>query len=125
MVNDSLITIGQLAKQSNLSIRTLRFYEDKGILSSIRDRNNNRLYDDNAQHWANFVKYLRDSGMGLNDIQHYHQLILQGDATVAERIAILENQKQIIHSEIKAKEEQIKQIDHKLSNYRSEKKGYL
>ena len=37
-------TVGQLAEQSGVSARTLRYYEDLGILSPQRGPNGYRLY---------------------------------------------------------------------------------
>ena len=37
--SDQLFTIGDIAKEFNVSLRTLRFYEDRGLISPHRDGN--------------------------------------------------------------------------------------
>ncbi len=41
--------IGEVSSQYNVSIRMLRYYEEKGIIHSIRGENNYRYYDDHAE----------------------------------------------------------------------------
>ncbi|MDN8806855.1 MerR family transcriptional regulator, partial [Staphylococcus aureus] len=40
-----MFTVSELAKLSGISTRTLRFYEQKGLLESSRSEGNYRLYD--------------------------------------------------------------------------------
>ncbi|GAY73421.1 MerR family transcriptional regulator [Lentilactobacillus kosonis] len=122
-----MILIGELARRTQLSVRTIRFYEEKGLIDAVdRDQNNNRLFDDDETvHWLNFIKYLRRTGMTVKNIQEYHQLMKAGPKTIPERIKILENQKAKVLADIEEKYAEIDQIDHKLSRYRKGTNGYV
>ena len=63
--------IGELARESGLSIHTLRFYEKAGIIDSglvSRTENNYRDYDDAVLESLNIVKYARNAGFTLREI---------------------------------------------------------
>lgn len=113
-------TIGETAKVTGLSIRTIRYYEDVGILSDIiRNQSGQRIFTDFDIHWLIFTKYLRETGMSIKEIVKYKVLVDLGDETINERIQILERQKQKAIQAILEKQEQIKQIDHKIANYKN------
>lgn len=121
-----MLLIGQLAKETGISIGTIRFYEEKGILeATTRDDNNNRLFDEEALKWLTFVKYLRKTGMSIKNIQHYRKLLDAGKETIPERIRIIEQQKQKVLAEIADKQEQIAHLDHKLERYRQGHDNYV
>src|SRR5262249_46934234 len=42
-MDDGIFTIGQISKQFGISLRTLRFYESKGLIAPVRKRSR-RLY---------------------------------------------------------------------------------
>lgn len=121
-----MILIGQLAKITGLSIRTIRFYEEKNVLTATsRDAQNNRLYDDDATHWLLFVKYLRQTGMSIQNLAQYRQLVDQGDQTLSQRILLLRDQRAKVVQQIEDKNEQLRQIDHKLAHYQDDLVRYI
>jgi len=64
------MVIGQLAASSGLSVRTLRFYADAGVLPEAgRTEAGYRLFGPDAVARARLVRTLRDLGVGLNDIK--------------------------------------------------------
>ena len=62
--------IGQLAKVSDCSIQTIRYYEREGLLSpTSRSEGNFRLYDEKALKELEFVKHCRSLDIPLSDIK--------------------------------------------------------
>ncbi|MGH9046543.1 MAG: MerR family transcriptional regulator [Acidimicrobiales bacterium] len=62
--------IGDLAKRCGLSVRTLRFYADAGVLAEEgRSGSGYRLFGPGAVARARLVRTLRDLGLGLDDIK--------------------------------------------------------
>ncbi|MCK9875521.1 MerR family transcriptional regulator [Frankia sp. Ag45/Mut15] len=62
--------IGQLAASTGLSVRTLRFYADAGVLPAQgRSPAGYRLYGPDAVARARLVRTLRELGVGLDDIR--------------------------------------------------------
>lgn len=69
----SLVTmsIGELARHVGGSARSLRYYEQQGLLSPPRDHHGNRVYDEVSIIRARNVKQLIDVGLTSKDIAHY------------------------------------------------------
>jgi DNA-binding transcriptional MerR regulator len=64
------MVIGQLAARTGLSVRTLRFYADAGVLpESGRTPAGYRVFGPEAVATARLVRTLRDLGVGLEDIR--------------------------------------------------------
>jgi DNA-binding transcriptional MerR regulator len=84
-------TIQQMSTQTGLSADTLRYYEKLGLLAPSRDaRSNHRRYSEEDVTWLGFVLRLRSTGMPLETIKAYGELLLQGNATLAQRREMLE-----------------------------------
>ncbi|MEV8055871.1 MerR family transcriptional regulator [Streptomyces antimycoticus] len=63
--------IGELAKATGATTRALRFYEERGLLSSARAVNGYRVYDERAIQRVANIRYLLDAGLTLEDIEHF------------------------------------------------------
>lgn len=73
---------------------TIRHYTDNGLVPSIkRNKNNNRLFDQESINWLTAAKYLRGCGTTVKAIKAYINLCLQGDSTINERYDIIIEQK--------------------------------
>ncbi len=73
--------IGQLSKRTKLSVRTLRFYADSGLLPvARRTPAGYRDFDDEAVARARLVRSLRDLGVGLDDVMR----VLNAEASLRE-----------------------------------------
>ena len=63
------MSIGQLAKLTNVSNRTLRYYEELGlIVPKQRGSNRYRYYDESHIQRLSTIKLLQDSGFALKEI---------------------------------------------------------
>ena len=73
--------IGQLAERTGLTVRTLRFYADAGVLPEAgRSASGYRLFGPDAVARARLVRTLRELGVGLEDIKR----VLDADMSLAE-----------------------------------------
>jgi DNA-binding transcriptional MerR regulator len=64
-----MISIGELAKKANVSNRTVRYYEELGlIVPKNRGSNRYRYYDDTHIERLQLIKMLQDSGFALKEI---------------------------------------------------------
>ncbi|GAA3863997.1 MerR family transcriptional regulator [Streptomyces lacrimifluminis] len=76
-----VLTIGQLAHRTGLSVRTLRFWSDEGAVPPVaRSASGYRLYDAGSVARVELVRTLRELGLGLDDVCR----VLSGSTTVAE-----------------------------------------
>lgn len=66
---EMMLSIGQLAKQANVSNRTLRYYEELGlIVPKLRGENRYRYYDESHLQRLNTIKMLQTGGFALKEI---------------------------------------------------------
>lgn len=63
--------IGELAEMSGATTRTLRYYEELGLLEPVRNTSGQRLYGDDAMTRLNFINELKAGGFSLNEIQSF------------------------------------------------------
>lgn len=63
--------IGEVANYLGTSPRSLRHYEQQGLLSPIRDANGYRTYDQSNIVRAGNVKALLDLGLTITDVHEY------------------------------------------------------
>ncbi|MEO0374247.1 MAG: heavy metal-responsive transcriptional regulator [Cyanobacteria bacterium P01_A01_bin.17] len=73
------LQIGEVAKQTHISVGALRYYENLGLLQSDRGENGYRYYSQAAVQQVQFIKKAQALGFSLDDIHevlHVHQ---QGD----------------------------------------------
>lgn len=91
------MTVGQLAKKMNTTVRTLQYYDKEGLLTpSAESEGGRRLYADRdivKLHQIQSIKYL---GFSLNDIKH-RLVSLETPADVA---AALTEQKEAVREQI-------------------------
>ncbi|GAA2401572.1 MerR family transcriptional regulator [Streptomyces glaucosporus] len=81
MDGDTLLTIGDLARRTGLTVKTIRFYSDTGIVPPTdRSPAGYRLYDIDALARLDLVGTLRDLGLDLAAIRR----VLDREATVPE-----------------------------------------
>lgn len=88
---EKLLTIRQVATVTGLSVHTLRYYENIGLLCSI-DRNENgyRCYSSADVTWIEFLTRLKATGMSITKMLEIAELRRQGDSTLTARRILLE-----------------------------------
>lgn len=100
-------TIGEAAKMTGVSAKTLRFYEDKGIIKSAErnEENGYRLYSKMNIQEIKMVKYARDLGLALGEIKKLMVGCKDGDCEHTK-----EYNKQVIDNYIRMLTERINQM---------------
>ncbi|MFG2789261.1 MerR family transcriptional regulator [Streptomyces sp. NPDC048419] len=77
----ALFTIGELARSTGLTVRTIRYWSDEGVLTPVtRSAGGYRLYDAASAARLELIRTLRELGLGLDDVRR----VLAGERTVAE-----------------------------------------
>lgn len=115
-----MISIGELAKKANVSNRTVRYYEELGlIVPKNRGSNRYRYYDDTHIERLQLIKMLQDSGFALKEILaalvpalDSHGKITFTGQEMARAIALaLENQQKQLKSKAEEIERTIKAVE--------------
>jgi DNA-binding transcriptional MerR regulator len=88
--NDTNLLIGDVARLSGLSIDTLRYYDRAGLLGAVhRDGGGRRLFDRDTLGLLDVVLRLRRTGMPVDDVRHFVDLVRSGDTERAGRLKLL------------------------------------
>ncbi|MCB1426398.1 MAG: MerR family DNA-binding transcriptional regulator [Brucellaceae bacterium] len=81
--------IGELAEEFGVTLRTLRFYEDKGLLSPLRE-GNTRLYDRRDQTRLKLILLGRKVGFSLREVKQMMDLYEPAGSNVRQLKVTLE-----------------------------------
>ena len=114
---DEPITIAQAAAMLDVSAHTLRYYERIGLVDVPRDASGNRLYDADAVRRLVFLTRMRLSGMAIRDLQHYVELVDEGDDTVPERLEMLLEHRDTIRRQISELTLSLAATEYKIATY--------
>lgn len=94
----ALMRIGELSRQSDLPVKTLRYYEELGLIQSEkRTEGGFRQFSPNCLPRLSFIKQAKALGLSLQEIHHILNIHDQGEMpchevrhTLQEKIAEIE-----------------------------------
>lgn len=110
-------SIGEFSKRTNLSIYTLRYYENEGLIIPKRLVNNHRIYDDKDLAWILFIKRLKETDMALKDIKRFASLRAEGDQTIASRVELLMAHEKKLIQEMGQLDQHLNHLQEKIQTY--------
>lgn len=105
----TLFTIGEMARLFHMNIRTLRYYDEIGVLKPeyVNEETNYRYYSTVQFERLNTIKYLRALDVPLEKI-----LIFLNEKEVSTIVSIFEEQRE----RVLKKREQLSRIEKKITN---------
>ncbi len=109
--------ISEIAKITELSIPTLRYYEELGLLHPNRNSANYRIFTNDDLRWIEFINRAKATGMSLSKIVDYSKLREKGDSTILDRINILAEQETILQIELEKIQQHINFLQNKKQYY--------
>ena len=119
ILDEKTYTIQQVAKEMDVSVHTLRYYEKIGLLQSIqRGENGRRVYIEKDLGWVYWLKLLRSSGMSIRTMKRYVEITRAGDHTMDERCTILEEHRNHLRANIEQLQVCLEKINQKVEFYR-------
>ena len=80
MPEDRFITIGQLAARTGVAVSAIRFYEEKGLLQSLRTGGNQRRFLRSDIRRVSFILIAQKLGLALAEIEAQLAALPQGRA---------------------------------------------
>jgi MerR family redox-sensitive transcriptional activator SoxR len=66
---DRMMTVGEVAKRSGVTVSTLHFYESKGLIKSIRTNGNQRRFPAIVLRYIGIIKVAQKVGISLEEIK--------------------------------------------------------
>ncbi len=65
---NKFLTIGEVASRSGVATSALRFYETKGLITSIRNNSNQRRFDRSTIRRVSVIRFAQKLGLSLEEI---------------------------------------------------------
>ncbi|MDX2075979.1 MAG: MerR family transcriptional regulator [bacterium] len=119
-------TSKEISEKTAISIPTLRYYEQIGLLDRVdRAMNGHRRYSDDDVRRIDFLKRLRATGMSISEMHQYVELYRAGDSTLSERLVILEAHRRAIQAQIDILADTVTFLDMKIARYRQQQQHLL
>ncbi|WP_346742679.1 MerR family transcriptional regulator [Spongiactinospora sp. TRM90649] len=97
--------IGELAERTGVSTRSLRYYEQQGMITARRTANGYRDYDESAVRLVTEIRELLAAGFGLEDARPFVECLRAGHAAgdaCPESVAVYRRRLAEIDAELRA-----------------------
>ena len=118
------LLIGDVARLSGLSIDTLRYYDRAGLLGAVhRDGGGRRVFDRDTLGLLDVVLRLRRTGMPVEEVRHFVDLVRSGDTERAGRLGILRAHRRRVLAQLGQLQDDLKVIDWKIAAYQAGEDG--
>lgn len=102
---NDLLSIGDIARRTGLSVSAIRYYEEKGLVSSLRTRGNQRRFLRGEIRRLSFILIAQKLGLSLGEIEAALARLPQGrNPNAADWKAISSDIRARIEAEIAALE---------------------
>lgn len=119
-MKSSTYTITEVSQKYQINSTTLRYYERIGLLPRIpRGSNGNRYFTKEILKWLEMIICLRHSGVTIEKLTEYAELLRKGSGTLEERENLLRDQLSILYQKQKNLQRSINRLEKKISLYES------
>lgn len=94
-------TVGEIAKKLGIPASTLRYYDKEGLLPFVeRSGSGIRMFKDSALEWLSVIECLKKTGMPIKGIKKFVDWCMEGDATIAQRLELIDRQRDEVLSQL-------------------------
>lgn len=112
------MTISEVSKKYDLTPDTIRYYEKEGLIPKApRTKSGIRDFDEETCNWIEFIKCMRNAGLGIEILKQYVELFKQGSKTVKERRLLLEEQRKKLLEKQKDIKATLERLNYKIKIY--------
>lgn len=99
MANKKLLKVGEIAKKANVTLRTVRYYDELGLIQPVeRSSGSFRLYEDSTIAIIKLISNLKNLGFSLDEIKN---LLLVADEDGDSNMITINRTKTILLEEQK------------------------
>lgn len=115
-------TVGEMSKLLDVPASTLRYYDKQGLLPFVeRSKGGIRVFQDTDLEWLRIIECLKKSGLSLSEIKRFILLSMDGDDSIDERLALMQQQRQVVLDQIAQLKETLNIVEYKCWYYQSAK----
>lgn len=117
-------TVGEMAKLLGVTASTLRYYDKEGLLPFVeRSSGGIRMFQESDIEWLQVIGCMKKAGMSIKDIRRYIEMALQGDDTIALRLAMFQRQRQVLQHQLQELRHTMEMVDYKCWYYETAQKA--
>ncbi|MDY4166035.1 MAG: MerR family transcriptional regulator [Fournierella sp.] len=106
------MTIQEASERYQIPMNILREYESWGLCGAVKKVMGAWQYDDSDLERLSVIMTLHDISFNTEEVETYMRLLLEGEATGAERLRMLEKKRAAALDEIHFKEQQLRRLDY-------------
>lgn len=106
------MTMNEASEKYNIPIKILKEYESWGLCTAVQKVMGSWQYDDRDIERLSMIMTLHDIGFTNDEVETYMHLLLEGEDTKHQRIAMLNKRRLKTLDEIHFKEKQIECMDY-------------
>ena len=114
----AVITIKEVSEKYCVTQDALRYYERAGMIPPVtRTTGGMRDYREEDLAWVELALCMRSAGLSVEAISEYVRLSRLGDGTVKDRLALLQNQREILLEQQRQIAGTLDRLNYKISRY--------
>jgi DNA-binding transcriptional MerR regulator len=113
--------IGELSKSTKVSIRSLRYYEQQGLISPIRQMNGYREYHNLATQQVQTIQFYLSLGLSTEQIASFlHCVLINKEAFCKEILPIYMQKLAEIENQIQTLSQMKSNLEERITSIQSE-----
>lgn len=112
------MNVKEFAARAGISAHTIRYYDKLGLFGSLaRSDSGHRRFVPQDLAWLAFILRLKETGMALEQILEYARLRSQGDVTLADRMAMLQQHAAALELRLATEQQHLLRLQEKIAHY--------
>lgn len=112
-------SISEVAKQLDLTVYTLRYYDKEGLMPFVeRTTNGTRAFKESDIQALKIVECLKASGMPIKEIKNFIDWCSDGDSTLQQRYDMFLERKATVEAQMEELKKTMEIIEHKCFYYK-------
>lgn len=113
-------SISEVAKELNLTIYTLRYYDKEGLMPFVeRAQNGTRLFKESDISALKLIECLKSTGMPIKEIKTFIDWCSEGDSTLQQRYDMFLERKASVEAQMAELNKTMEVIEHKCLYYQT------
>ncbi len=117
-----LYTVGEMASKLGIPPSTLRYYDKEGLLPFVeRSKGGIRMFKESDFDWLSIIECLKKTGLSIKNIKKFIDWCLEGDATIEQRLELMQEQKRQVAEQIRQLQETMEMLEYKEWYYETAK----
>jgi DNA-binding transcriptional MerR regulator len=113
-------SIGEVAKELDLTVYTLRYYDKEGLMPFVdRTPSGTRVFKESDIEALKIIECLKSTGMPIKEIKAFIDWCSEGDSTLKQRYEMFMERKASVEAQMEELKKTMEIIDHKCWYYKT------